>query len=466
MRRKINILIVIAVATLLALVSIQAYLMYNTYELKKRAFLVETKDAIDRIDDETPSLDAIGEIWGQRLLDLLAAYKLGQLTKEEVLMQLTMTADSTNARFNAIYREEIKKLNLGYEVKFKKNIDRIILLDSVANDTIYPLGKNKGKFLVGENFSDDTAYPISASRWISNYYEEGRLYGNELKDVEFDFRVDTQDLMNIADWKRILIGRMAVLFAGSLILLLFAVGLFYYSIKNLIKQKKVAEVKTDFINNITHELKTPLATMGIASKSLKKKEIFESPEIFQNTLMILDRQNDRLQKLIDQVMTNSLSSEELVLNKENVLDNEYFNNIIADFSLSAEQKNVKINAQIEQEEVYLRLDTFLFTTALFNILENAIKYGRESVDISIKTRLGNNFYEITISDNGIGISENDSSRVFDKFFRVASGNIHTVKGLGLGLYYSKQVVDAHGGTIAVQSEMGKGSQFKIILPLN
>ncbi len=466
MQQKINILIGTAIITLLGLISIQAYLIYNTYELKKDAFLNETKKVINRIDDETASLNDIEEIWGLRLMGLLADYKYGSLSKEEFIFKLTKTADSSNAEYNRLYKEQLAKSELGYDVKYKKNIHRIILLDSVQNDTIYSLKENKPVFLVGENFEDATGYRISNARWQSNYQEESRLYGGEPRDIEFEFRVDTQDRMNISEWKRIVLGRMVTILVGSILLLLFVVGLFYYSISNLIKQKKVADVKTDFINNITHELKTPLATLAIATKSLKKQEIVEAPEAFENTLGIVERQNSRLQKLIDQVMTNSLGSEDLVLHKEQLVDDVYFKNIVSDFSLSVQSKDLNIALEIEPKEVMLRIDRFLFTTALLNILENAVKYGKETVAIKVQTQLKNNQYQIDISDNGIGISEKNKEVIFDKFYRVTSGNVHNVKGLGLGLYYTKQVIDAHSGEISLQSELHKGTTFSIIIPVN
>lgn len=462
MKKNVNILIGIAALTLLALTSIQAYLIYNTYELRKRAFLNETKDAIGRLDDEAALVIETAELWGQEFVELIWKYKFENLEKEEFLYELRSEKDSVNKAFNKLYQDEVRKSNLGYNIQFKKNIYSIIILDSIANDTVFAFNEANPIFVLGENFNDDDGYRISQARWQTDYTQNDAK--GEPKTLEF--LVMTRDRMNISEWKRIVLFRMSGLLIGSILLLLFVVGLFYYSINNLIKQKKVADVKTDFINNITHELKTPLATLSLASKSLKKREVLDSPEAFQNTLGILDRQNSRLQKLIDQVMTNSLGSEELVLNREQIIDTSYLENRIDDFALSVQSQDLTIQRNIEPKEVVLRIDTFLFTTALFNILENAVKYGKESIEITIVSRLTNNHYEIEISDNGIGISEKDQKAVFDKFYRVASGNIHNVKGLGLGLYYTKQVIDAHEGSIQMKSELNKGTTFTITIPVN
>ena len=462
MKKRINILITTAIVALLALTSIQAYLIYNTYELKKKAFLNETKDAIGRLDDEAELVIETAELWGEEFARLLWQYRFENLAREEFLSELRSDKDSVSKAFNKLYQDEVEKSNLGYNVQFKKHIYSIVILDSIANDTVFAFNEKNPIFVLGENFNDAEGYRVSQSRWQTDYTQND----NEGVARTLEFLVMTRDRMNISEWRKIVLGRMSGILAGSILLLLFVVGLFYYSIKNLIKQKKVADVKTDFINNITHELKTPLATLSLASKSLREKEILDSPKAFENTLGILDRQNSRLQKLIDQVMTNSLGAEELVLNKEQIVDSDYFKNRIDDFALSVQSQDLTIERNIEPKEVVLRIDTFLFTTALFNILENAVKYGKESVKIKIDTRLTNNHYEIEISDNGIGISEQDQKVVFDKFYRVGSGNIHNVKGLGLGLYYTKQVIDAHEGSIQVKSEANKGTTFMITIPVS
>lgn len=442
--------------------SIQAYLIYNTYELKKDAFINDTRKAISRIDDETEMIVRTTEAWGEVFADLLWQYRFKDLSKAQFLDALRLQGDSLSSAFNTLYQEELKKSNLDFEIKFKKNVYSIMVLDSTTIDTVAMYSKDRPLFVLGEDFEESEGYTISQARWQTDY----TALDTDGIDKTMEFRVHTKDRMNISEWQRIVFSRMATLLAGSVLLLLFVVALFYWSIKNLIKQKKVADIKTDFINNITHELKTPLATLGIASKSLKNPDIRQSSEAFEHTLDILDRQNTRLQKLIDQVLNNSLGSEELTLKKEEVMDTEYMRNSIADFSLSVQDKSIELVTAIEPKEVVLKIDTFLFTTALFNILENAIKYGGESVAISVATKLKDDGYEIRISDNGIGIPQEHLSSIFDKFYRVTSGNVHDVKGLGLGLYYTKQVIDAHQGTIDVHSKCGQGTTIRITIPAN
>lgn len=348
---------------------------------------------------------------------------------------------------------------------YKINIESIVILDRNENDTIYNVNKNQDIRLFGEDFDESESHVVNTSRWFSEH-DFIEQQGDEVNMSNFNLEVKTVSSVLIKDWKRIVYGRMASLFIGSALLFLFVIGLMYYSIKNLITQKKIADIKTDFINNITHELKTPLATLSIATKSLKSDKIKSNTAAFDNTLHIVGRQNERLQKLIDQVLTNSLSNEALVLNKEQVIDNKYFNNILEDFKLSTQHTHLTIINDIYKPEVLLRLDKFHFATAILNILENAVKYGKSNTKIVIKTEIGNGNYAIIISDNGIGISEKHQKQIFDKFYRVSEGDLHEVKGLGLGLYYTHQIIKAHKGSININSELNKGTTFIIKIPLN
>lgn len=464
MKNKITILIIASIATLIALSGIQAYLVENAYQLKKRAFIQETDNAISDIDNH-PELDSLVDILGEDLRTNLGDYENKRITKAEVIRRMRIKGDSINAAYMERYNKELKAINLGYKIRYKREVSSIVVFNGQTNDTIFPLASQKNGTVLGEDFQDEDSHVIKSSRTFTEFdfvVQENDSVFTKTVDVE----LKTKDVILITDWKSIVFRRLATLLICSVLLFLFVVGLLYYSIKNLINQKKITEIKTDFINNITHELKTPLATLGVASKTLKNEEIRNSSEAFNHTLNIVDRQNTRLQKLIDQVLTNSLSANDIVLSKDTVVDNEYFTDLIADFQLSTQQRQLSIINNVCTEEVLLRIDTFHFTTALFNILENAVKYGNDQTEIIIETSLKSNEYSIQITDNGQGIATEDQAQIFDKFYRVSHGNVHNVKGLGLGLYYTNQIVNAHQGKITVQSEIEKGTTFTILIPIN
>lgn len=464
MKNKITILIIASIATLVALSGIQGYLIENAYQLEKKLFIQETDEAISDIDNH-PELDSLTDIIGEELKANLSDYKNKRISKAEVIRKIKIKGDSVNPQYMKRYNAELDSINLGYKIRYKRQITSIVTFDGKKTDSIFPYTKNRNLVILGEAFEDENSQTIKSARTFAEFE-----FVEKLNDSVFinsiDLEIKTKDVIVITDWKSIVFRRMATLLIFSVLLFLFVVGLLYYSIKNLINQKKITEIKTDFINNITHELKTPLATLSVASKSLKNKEIQNTPEAFENTLSIVDRQNTRLQKLIDQVLTNSLSSKDIVLSKDAVVDTTYFKNLVEDFKLSTQQKSLQLINDVYTEDVILRIDTFHFTTALLNILENAVKYGNDETEIHLKTNLKNNKYIIQISDNGSGISEKDQAQIFDKFYRVSHGNVHNVKGLGLGLYYTHQIVHAHEGKITVQSELAKGTTFSITIPIN
>jgi signal transduction histidine kinase len=464
MKNRITILIIASIATLIALSAIQGYLIENAYQLEKKLFIQETDEAISDIDNH-PELDSLTDVVGDALKESLSDYKNKRISKAAVIHQLKIKGDSVNPQYMERYNKELDSINLGYKIRYQRKISSIVTFDGRKTDTIFPVKNQRNLVILGEPFNDKDAQTIKNARTFTEF-----KFVEKVKDSVFvnsiDLEIKTKDVILITDWKSIVFRRMATLLIFSVLLFLFVVGLLYYSIKNLINQKKITEIKTDFINNITHELKTPLATLSVASKSLKNKAIQNTPEAFENTLHIVDRQNTRLQKLIDQVLTNSLSSEDIVLSKDAVIDTIYFKNLMADFKLSTQQKSLKLINDVCEEEVVLRIDTFHFTTALLNILENAVKYGNDDTEIHLKTRLKNNKYVIQIRDNGTGISEKDQTQIFDKFYRVSHGNVHDVKGLGLGLYYTYQIVHAHQGKITVQSELKKGTTFIITIPIS
>jgi K+-sensing histidine kinase KdpD len=231
-------------------------------------------------------------------------------------------------------------------------------------------------------------------------------------------------------------------------------------LKSLIQQKKISDIKTDFINNITHELKTPLATLAVSTKLLSRPQIAANPAHFNGLLETINRQNSRLQNLIDQVMTNALGHNDIDLQKEKTAMPDFLNMIISDFQIAFPK--VEISTNFGNTKATLHLDRFHLTTAITNVLENAVKYGCQNITVS--SVLKNNKFCIAIQDDGIGISKKNQALLFDKFYRVEQGNIHTTKGLGLGLYYVEQILKAHKGSIQIVSDLGKGATFNLTIP--
>ena len=464
MKRKINSLILASILGLIALSIIQGYLIHNTYELKKKAFINETRESISRIDDFSPKLDSLSEFWQEHFIKKVVDYKFGLAQKRDVVSNLEFVIDSINDTYKSEYQKSLDANNIPYGIKFIKKVKTIIIADSVKTDTLFNIIKTPKAIVLGDDISEDNSIGISSTNWETDHTSTRTINGEE-KEVSFYLTFQTIDEMDIDGWKAIVLKQMFGLLLLSLLIFAMVIGLLYYSIKSLITQKKIADIKTDFVNNITHELKTPLATLTLATKMLKNDAVQKQPEQVANTVETIERQNKRLQKLIDQVLNNSLGYHEIQLNKESVNTEAYLNTVLDDFMLSVKSKNVQLNRSFSNTVNTIEIDKFYITTALLNILENAVKYSNEEliIDCNIQSE---KTLTISIKDNGIGISEKDKHQVFEKFYRAGDKKIHNVKGLGLGLYYTNQIIKAHHGHISVESKKDQGTTFTLTIPFS
>lgn len=426
-------------------------------------------NAADQAVSEIPNDRTLDSIYDQLLEeDLknhLTDYLNKRITKRQAVDRIFRTADRFNEEYAPLYKTLVQDLDLGYPLLFQYNLLSIGIVNYPEIDTVFYKSDTARSRIFGEHFEPG----LSRQTHLSRTYDTNQIIEKRADSIftnTYDFEIRMEQRIQVPNSEILVLRRMWVLIVGSVVVFLFVIGLLYYSIKNLITQKNIAEVKTDFINNVTHELKTPLATLGIATKSLRNPVIRADREAFDKTLSIVERQHLRLQKLIDQVLTKSLKAEELSLHKEQVSDNDFFKNLLADFETATQHASLEIDNQIYPQEVLLRIDRFHLTTALFNILENAVKYGKDQVKILVKSYMQQGQYLIEIKDQGIGISLKDQKAIFDKFYRAQTGNVHTVKGLGLGLYFTHQIITAHGGTISLTSIKGEGTTFIIKLPIS
>jgi len=279
-------------------------------------------------------------------------------------------------------------------------------------------------------------------------------------EVGFNYYVDFSN-------RRMIVLRQV---AGSLalsVIALFLVGFFFlYTLRNLMEERKLSQLKTDFINNMTHELKTPLSTISVATRTLENDRVLLDPVKARQTLEIIRRQNRQLSKQINHLLEISMwERKQFSLDRKPVDLRSFFESMVESFRLEHQDKGCKLEADYELEKRVASIDEVQMTIAVHNLLANACKYNLNTPEIQIKVASRTNL-TISVSDNGIGINREDQKHVFDKFYRVSTGNIHKVKGLGLGLFYVKQIAEAHGGSVEVASRPGKGSTFTINLPID
>lgn len=254
-------------------------------------------------------------------------------------------------------------------------------------------------------------------------------------------------------------------FAFTVILLL----IFLLTIIMAFRQKKLSEMKNDFINNMTHEFKTPISTISLAAQMLNDDSVRKSPNMMQHISTVINDETKRLRFQVEKVLQMSMfDRQKATLKLQEVDANSAIYNIVNTFKLKVEKYGGCINASLDAEDPIVNVDEMHFTNVIFNLLDNAVKYRREDtpLELNVVTRnLPNGRIEISIQDNGIGMKKDDLKKIFEKFYRVSTGNRHDVKGFGLGLAYVHKVVTELKGDIRAESELNKGSKFIITLPI-
>lgn len=446
MKQRINLLITFSVIAVIVLTTVQCYLVKTAYDYKVAQFHTQIKNEIAQITNNYSDIDSALISKKETLYKTLSeSYIHGKRSKKEIKKEMIENdfQDILTLKIKRKFERDLPNFKIDFAIVLNKFI---LYKNAQKADTIFsekPLIQNK---LYGNLAS------LNHSFLVRNYVGTTNVtFDNQ------DYKLLTEDSMyvSVIDWEMIILRRMAFVLALSLFSIATLITLFVIAIKALIKQKKVSDVKTDFINNITHELKTPLATLGISTKILEQKDIRENEQNFNAILNTISRQNNRLQNLIDQVLANSLAENEIELQKEKINTEDFLFSIIEDFKIGYPE--ISIETDFQTQKMVLVLDKFHLTTAILNVLENAVKYG--SSKIAVKTKKLHEEFSISIEDNGIGISKNKQSLLFEKFYRVEQGNLHNTKGLGLGLYYVNQIIKAHQGSVAVMSDLGKGAVF-------
>ena len=264
-----------------------------------------------------------------------------------------------------------------------------------------------------------------------------------------------------------LMGKLGVVLSVSAIFILIVIGVFIATIMVILRQKRLSEIKNDFISNMTHELKTPISTISLACEALEDKSIDLSPEIKSTYLGMIRLENSRLGMLVEKVLRNTvLDKGELNLKPEHMNLNEMVKTSISHFELQVRKNGGNINLTLDERLPFVNVDPVHMGNVISNLIDNAIKYSDEKPKIAISTTFNTSDVTLQVKDSGIGVSPENQKNIFEKFFRVPTGNIHKVKGFGLGLSYVKSVVDKTGGVISIKSELKKGSTFTIKIPIN
>ncbi len=336
------------------------------------------------------------------------------------------------------------KLGLENKIKPVIYVNYIDLIDINKNITVYKAPISELKRQQSDN-----------SILVYTFNSEGNNYM-----ISFDYYID------IANKEKIILHELSLTLILSLLSFIIIVVIFIGTMRNYLEEKRLSGLKTDFINNMTHELKTPLSTITVAGKTLKHEAVIDNKEKIKETANLIGKQSVHLNELINLILEISMWERTQFQVNMKETDVEDLLREIGDNFRNGCGKECIFTEKYDLDGAMADIDVLYFTTMVNNLLSNAIKYSANIPEVSVEAFSDNGNIILKVADHGIGISKSEQKNIFDKFYRVSTGNIHQTKGLGLGLYYVKKIAEAHSGSVEVSSKKNKGSVFIINIPKN
>ncbi len=407
---------------------------------------------------------------------------------------------------------QLREAQVGSKIKIVSYNVAMDLRKSVYNNSI-----KVPHHLQGLSFGNDMFNPLK-SRTISEHFSQKDVYekiekalaDDDLKRIKFDFAIisstndyemQTKDfnttffdsttsknfiipiypesgtameglslaehlVVSIPNFEKQVWGSLVWIILGSILFTIVIFAAFFITVKTLFNQKKLSEIKSDFINNMTHEFKTPIATISLAVDAIKNEKVQNDKTKLQYFTNIIKDENLRMNKHVETILQAALlEKKEMQFNNKKVNVNMIIANVIDNYHLQLEEKEAKCNLELNAVNDIVNADELHLTNVISNLIDNAIKYSKETLHIRINTINKNDAIVISIQDDGIGMNKETAKNIFEKFYRAHTGNVHNVKGFGLGMSYVKTIVDAMDSDIKVESTLGKGSTFILEIPL-
>jgi two-component system phosphate regulon sensor histidine kinase PhoR len=523
-KHYIYILIGIISASLIGLVAIQLYWIDNAVTLKEEEFKRDVNSAIYTVAAKIEKIETLNRVRenqkGQQLyqqkMQLINRefsdlnYDTSAVFEEDGVQYMVTEKHESNMSGNGIYKRSVQSIlpNGQVDVQISIQEEASPLFINKEKDSLYQYRHNEKKTMVNEVIESlleanqyksvlerlnkqvlDSLLKLELiNRGIKTKYQYGVFDydGNEvivdsissinkIRQSGYFAQLFPNDVLEnphflsvyFPNQKGYLLKTMWMMLFTSVLLLVIIVWAFTYTIQTIFKQKKLSEVKNDFISNMTHELKTPISTISLACEALSDKDISNSEASQSNYVNMISQENKRLGSLVERVLKSATwNNEDLKLKKENVDFHQLINKVIDNISIQISSKGGEITTSLNASESNLMVDKVHITNLIYNLLDNANKYTPEKPIIHIVTENMKEGILLSVSDNGIGIKKENLNKIFDKFYRVPTGNVHNVKGFGLGLNYVKAIVAKHNGEINCTSVYQKGSTFKIYLPFN
>jgi len=448
-----------AILALLGLIAVQFYLISGLYRFQKQAFDTKyagiTRNALIEMQEE----------FGTNGFD--SAFYMMDQTALETIYQVEFSLSDTGStdikqivleRFNLILKEYetlnpyiknfLQRLNLNTDFFSYYFIRELRIITPTQSYSIF---SDDGTDLVDQ---ENRVIERDGAIFVNSYVAEGNYF-----HIEFTYSID------FTYRTKIIYNEMKGAFLLSLISIFVAGAVFLLTIRNMLKQKKLADLKSDFINNLTHELKTPLTTISVAGSSLADPKIQADRRKIDKLSSVIKSQNRYLSHIIDHLLDiTHWERDQITLNPREIEPEKFVNEKIEAFCYENTDKKFLITRDIKTNGKTVFIDEFKMNVVMQNLLNNALRYGGEEPNILVEIKYDPEF-KLIISNNGIGISREDQKHIFEKFYRADNGKESNQKGLGLGLFYVKRIIELHGGSVSVKSKQGSGSAFLISIPV-
>jgi len=443
-------------------------LNYRLNEINQRVFSLSTTNKekeifVFRNTDSLSINKQLQALSSQNMqLNNITNMQFGDFKQNQTIGKLQITSDFTEKLNNrTVFVENIVNKLIQIDVDLKDRIEKETLEDIIRTtfnnlgidiNSEYAVIRNNDKIVYQ---SDNYSHDIEAEKFSS------QLFPNDV------FVKDNFLTIYFPEEKTFIYKSTGFMAFSSIFLTLVIILGFSLSIHIMFKQKRLSLIKNDFVNNMTHELKTPISTISLASQMLKDKSIPIEAKNMEYISNIIDDESKRLSYQVEKVLKTALFDQGQIKLKRKELDlHNIIENVINNFEIQVKKRNGQIIKNLKAKNSIFRVDEVHFTNIIFNLLDNAVKYSNGAPEITISSLNNKEGIYIFVADKGIGIKKQDQKKIFDQFYRVSTGNVHDVKGFGLGLSYVKKIVEAHSGTIELKSELNKGTTFKIFIPNN
>lgn len=485
-KKSVIVFIVLIVMAFIGLVAIQIYWINNSILLRGQEFDYNLNKALNQVvkklEDKEVNQDEKERL--VQVLDKTLHEAESVALSEKVLFDAKVRVNSSNEKYESVDSSFINNLEESQNTLLEQAgiIDDLLKgvysleevyhkpitektnyseIDSLLKEAINNRGINATYKFAVLNYNKDALIfdgKEELPKIISNGYRK-LLYPNGIVEEPHYLWIYFPHI------KRYLVKTMWVMLAMSILLLTMIIIAFWYSIKTIFRQKQLSLIKNDFINNMTHELKTPIATISLACEALNDPDMLTSEETMKSYVTMINDENKRLGLLVENVLRSSVLDQgemELKLVKVNV--HELLQQVIKNIAIQVRKKGGSIVLNLNALNPIVEGDKIHLTNMVYNLIDNALKYGKDNPKLVITTESHEKGIELRFKDNGIGIAKEHQEKIFDRLFRVPTGNVHNVKGFGLGLSYVHVIVRKHHGEIKVKSELGKGSEFIIDFP--